>query len=165
LLVAGSQSRDLVINKTHVQIEKKKGKYGIECSLASAYDGPCRHDGPCPHGWGPTLKMDFPHLRFSIFTTAIHYLIHRNGSFFGLTTLHWWEIRAFPKTRALPFGTLSQTLNKAKSRHGKSTVAGVVNNVDSLSQQSRIFTHNTTGVFTTDFVVYFMVKILKLKNV
>ena len=109
--------------------------------------------------------MDFPHLRFSTLTTAIHYLIHRNGSFFGLTTLHWWEIRAFPKTRALPFGTLSQTLNKAKSRHGKSTVAGVVNNVDSLSQQSRIFTHNTTGVFTTDFVVYFMVKILKLKNV
>jgi len=27
-----------------VQIEKKKGKYGIEYSLASASDGPCHHD-------------------------------------------------------------------------------------------------------------------------
>jgi len=36
----------LIINKTGVQIEKKKGKYGIEYSLASA------SDGPCPRGWG-----------------------------------------------------------------------------------------------------------------
>jgi len=40
------------------------GKYGIEYSLASA------SDGPCPHGWGPTLKMELPHLRFSALTTA-----------------------------------------------------------------------------------------------
>jgi len=37
----------LIINKTQVQIEKKrKAKHGIEYSLASA------SDGPCPHGWG-----------------------------------------------------------------------------------------------------------------
>jgi len=35
----------LIINKTQIQIEKKKGKYGVEYSLASA------SDGPCPHGW------------------------------------------------------------------------------------------------------------------
>ena len=40
-------------NKTQVQIEKKKGKYGIEYSLLSA------SDGPCPNGWGPTLTMEF----------------------------------------------------------------------------------------------------------
>ena len=47
------------IYKRHVQIEKTKGKYGIEYSLASA------SDGLCPRRWGPTLKMKFPHLRFS----------------------------------------------------------------------------------------------------
>jgi len=51
-------------NKTQVQIEKKKGKYGIEYSLASA------SDGPCPHGRGSTLKMESPHLRFSTLTTG-----------------------------------------------------------------------------------------------
>jgi len=55
----------LIINKTQLQIEKKKGKYGIEYSLASA------SDGPCPPGWGPALKMEFPHLRFSTLTTGL----------------------------------------------------------------------------------------------
>jgi len=36
-----------MINKTQAQIEKKKSKYDIEYSLASASDGPCRR------GWGP----------------------------------------------------------------------------------------------------------------
>jgi len=39
-------------NGTQVQIEKKKGKCGIEYSLASA------SHGPCPHGWGPMLKFN-----------------------------------------------------------------------------------------------------------
>ena len=40
-----------MINKTHAEIEKKKGKYGIEYFLASA------SDGPCPHGWGPRWNL------------------------------------------------------------------------------------------------------------
>ena len=32
-------------------IEQKKGKYGIEYSLASA------SDGPCPHGWGAHVDI------------------------------------------------------------------------------------------------------------
>ena len=55
----------LIINKTQVEIEKMKGKYGIKYELASA------PDGPCPHGGGPRrLKMEFSHLRFSTLTTA-----------------------------------------------------------------------------------------------
>ena len=53
----------LIINKTPVQSEKKKGKYGIEYSVSSAFGG------PCPRGWGPSLKMEFPHFRFSTLTT------------------------------------------------------------------------------------------------
>jgi len=37
----------LIINKTQVPIEKKKGKYGSEYSHTSP------SDGPCPRGWGP----------------------------------------------------------------------------------------------------------------
>jgi len=44
----------MIVNKTHVQIEKKKGKKGIKYSLASACDG------PYPHGWGPMLKFSGP---------------------------------------------------------------------------------------------------------
>ena len=66
----------LLTNKAQVQIEKNKGKYCIEYSLASA------SDGPCPRRWwadaeiyGSTLKMEFPHARFSILTTALRYPI------------------------------------------------------------------------------------------
>jgi len=55
----------LIINRTQVHIEEKKGKYSVEYSLASASDGSCRH------GWGPTLKMEFPRLRFSTLTTGV----------------------------------------------------------------------------------------------
>ena len=41
----------LITNKTQVQIEKKKGKYGIEYSLESA------SDEPCPRGWGPRWNL------------------------------------------------------------------------------------------------------------
>ena len=57
-------AEQLITNKTQVQTEKKKGKCGIEYSLASA------SDGPRPRGWRPTLKMEFPHLRFSTLTTG-----------------------------------------------------------------------------------------------
>jgi len=56
-------------NKTQVHIEKKKGKYGIEYSLASA------PDGPCPGGFGPTLKsmfkMEFPTSVFGTYPLEI----------------------------------------------------------------------------------------------
>jgi len=42
-----------------------KGKYGFGYTLASA------SDGPCLHGRGPTVKMEFPHVRFSTLTTDI----------------------------------------------------------------------------------------------
>ena len=48
------------INKTELQIEKKKGKYGIEYSPASASDGPLI-------AGGPTLNMEFPHLKIFLF--------------------------------------------------------------------------------------------------
>jgi len=52
----------LIISKTQVQIEKKKDKYGIEYSPASA------SDGACTRGWGggagmlkmESLTSDFP---------------------------------------------------------------------------------------------------------
>ena len=37
----------LIINKTQVQIERKKGEYDVRYPLPSA------SDGPCPRGWGP----------------------------------------------------------------------------------------------------------------
>ena len=57
IIVAGSRRRDLIINKTHVQIEKKKGKYGIDYSLASASDGPCRMAGGHAENGVPTPQI------------------------------------------------------------------------------------------------------------
>jgi len=57
------------ISKTQVQIEKKKGKYGIEYSLTSA------SDGFCARGWMPMLKMEFPHLRFSTLATTASFAL------------------------------------------------------------------------------------------
>jgi len=54
----------LIINKTQVQIEKKKDKYGIEYSPASA------SDGACTRGWGGHAENGVPHLRFSTLTTG-----------------------------------------------------------------------------------------------
>jgi len=55
----------LITNKTQVQIEKKKGNYAIEYSLASASEG-----GAAIMAGGPSLKMEFPHVQFSTVTTA-----------------------------------------------------------------------------------------------
>ena len=54
----------LIINKTQVQIEKKKGKYGIEYSLASASDVPCRH------GWRAHAENGVPSLQTFHLTTG-----------------------------------------------------------------------------------------------
>jgi len=64
---------NLIINETQVQTEKKKGKYGIKYSLAAA------SDGPCLHGWGLTLKIEFPHSRFSTLTTGGQHTKSSNG--------------------------------------------------------------------------------------
>jgi len=54
------QKSTVIINKTQVGIEKKKDKYGIEYSPASA------SDGACTRGWGggmlkmESLTSDFP---------------------------------------------------------------------------------------------------------
>ena len=67
----------MIINKTELQIEKKKGKYGIEYSPASASDGPLI-------AGGPTLNMEFPHLRFSFLTSdhmpATKYTVNTSDS-------------------------------------------------------------------------------------
>ena len=65
----------LIINKTQVQIEQKKRKYGIDYSLASA------SDGPCPYDRGPTLKMQFPHLRFPHLKTDYSFSVDADCSF------------------------------------------------------------------------------------
>jgi len=41
----------MIINKTQVQVKKKKGKCGIEYSLALASDVSCRH------GWGAHAEI------------------------------------------------------------------------------------------------------------
>ena len=46
-------------------IEKNKGKYGIKYPLHQHLMGPALMAG------GPTLKMEFPHLRFSTLTTVV----------------------------------------------------------------------------------------------
>jgi len=66
----------LIINTPQVQIDEKKGKYGVEYLLASA------PDGPCPNGWGPTLKFRDPRRKrsslasdFPLWLTASTYMI------------------------------------------------------------------------------------------
>ena len=67
------------------------GKYGIEYSLASASDGLCRH------GWGLTLKMEFPHFRFSTLTTdalvwclSVRLSVGLSGRTYMPTTARWF---------------------------------------------------------------------------
>ena len=63
----------LIINKTQLQIEKKKGKYGIEYSLASA------SGGPCPGGWGS-------HAENGVFSPHIFHFKHCTMALFGYAT-------------------------------------------------------------------------------
>ena len=62
--------------KHKYRLRKKKGKYGIEYSLAPA------SDGPCFRSWRDTLKMEFPHLRFSTLTAGSKLKITGGNSYF-----------------------------------------------------------------------------------
>jgi len=77
------------------------GKYGIEYSLASA------SDGPCLHGWGTTLKMDFPHLRFSSFRLTTASSHHGLALFWRYWRRHCWPQGRFGHFWRWPLGCTS----------------------------------------------------------